>query len=271
MTIKELNGALEVCRQIQKKQEVMSTFDEDFYWEEMHKEEKAGNRFLDITDDLLKYEKDNVIETLSATDSEGNPRHTKRMSVFKIVLLILACGSIAFLLEGCKINAFFRGALTPVIFLLILTIFEIPSFFLKEARPTAARRLQKMGYAAAAIGMFIYIIGFFGVTIQQMIHNARQDIESLAALAVGFGITAWGFIYHILELRLIFDRRHVTGINGFYAVVIGGLMSGYMLLPYSKEACISYALLLIMIYQLIDHFVEKKEYPEEERFQKPGA
>ena len=42
MTIKELNGALEVCRQIQKKQEVMSTFDEDFYWEEMHKEEKAG-------------------------------------------------------------------------------------------------------------------------------------------------------------------------------------------------------------------------------------
>ena len=48
-------------------------------------------------------------------------------------------------------------------------------------------------------------------------------------------------------------------------------MSGYMLLPYLKEACISYALLLIMIYQLIDHFVEKKEYPEEERFQKPGA
>lgn len=269
--IKELNGALEICRQIQKRKEVMSTFDENFYWEEVHKEEKAGNRFLDITGDLLKYEKDDVIETLSATDSEGNPRHTKGMSIFKTILLILACGSIAFLLESYKINAFFKGAFTPVIFLLILTVFEIPSFFLKEARPIAARWLQKTGYAAATIGMFIYIIGFFGLTIQQLIHDARQDIENLATIAVGFGITVWGFIYHILELRLIFDRRHVTGINGFYAVVVGGLLSGYMMFSYSKEACISYVLLLIIIYQLIDHFVEKKEYTKEERFQKPGA
>lgn len=269
--IKELNGALEICRQIQKREEVMATFDENFYWEEIHKEETAGNRFLDITGDLLNYEKDDVIETLSATDSEGNPRHTKGMTIFKTILLILACGSIAFLLEGYKINAFFKGAFTPVIFLLILTVFEIPSFFLKEAHPTAAKWLQKIGYTAATIGMFIYIIGFFGLTIHQMIHDARQDIENLVAIVVGFGITVWGFIYHVLELRLIFDRRHVTGVNGFYVVVVGGLLSGYLLFSYSKEACISYVLLLIIIYQLIDHFVEKKEYTEEERFQKPGV
>lgn len=269
--IKELNGALEVCRQIQKRKEVMSTFDENYYWEEIHKEEKAGNRFLDITGDFLKYEKSDVIETLSVTDSAGNPRHTKGMSVLKTVLLILACGSIAFLLENYRITAFFKGAFTPVVFLLILTVFEIPSFSLKGTRPAAARWLQKIGYAAATIGMFIYIIGFFGLTIQQLVCDARENLENLANIAVGFGITAWGFIYHVLELRLFFDRRHVTGINGFYAVVIGGLMSGYTLLSYSKEACISYVLLLIIIYQLIDHFVEKKEYPEDERFQKPGA
>lgn len=269
--LKELNGALEICRQIQKRAEVMSTFDENFYWEEIHKEEKAGNRFLDITSDFLKYEKDDVIETLSVTDSEGNPRHTKGMSIFKTILLILACGSIAFLLENYKMGAFFKGAFTPIIFLLVLTVFEIPSFSLKETQPAAAKRLQKIGYAAATIGMFIYIIGFFGITIQQLFCDARENLENLANIAIGFGITIWGFIYHVLELRLIFDRRHVTGINGFYAVVIGGLLSGYMLLSYSKEACISYVLLLIIIYQLIDHFVEKKEYPAEERFQKPGA
>ncbi len=269
--IEELNGSLEICKQIQKRNEVMSTFDEQFYWEEIHKEEKAGHRFLDITGDLLKYEKDDVIETLSVTDSEGNPRHTRKMSILKTILLILACGSIAFLLENYRIPAFFKGAFTPVIFLLILTVFEIPSFFLKETRPAAAKWLQKAGYAAATVGMFVYIIGFFGLTIEQLVHDARESAENLATAVVGFGITAWGYIYHILELRLIFDRRHVTGVNGFYAVVIGGLLSGYMLLSYSKEACISYVLLLIIIYQLIDHFVEKKEYTEEERFKKPGA
>ncbi|HCT90825.1 MAG TPA: hypothetical protein DF613_05525 [Lachnospiraceae bacterium] len=269
--IEELNGALEVCKEIEKKKEVMSTFDEQFYWDEIHREEKAGQRFLDITGDLIKYEKDDVMETLSATDSEGNPRHSKRTSVLKTVLLILACGGIAFLLENYRIKAFFMGALTPLIFLLILTVFECFSFFLKDIRPTGAKWMQKIGYAAAAIGMFAYITGFFGLTIRQLICDAKENIETLTMAAVGFGITAWGFVYHIFEIRLIFDRRHVTGVNSFYVIVVGGLISGYMLLSYSKEACISYILLLIMIYQLIEHFIERKEYPEEERFKKPGA
>lgn len=269
--IEELNGALEICRQIQKRKEVLSTFDEQFYWEEIHREEKAGYRFLDITGDLIKYEKEDITKTLTATDSAGNLRHSRRMSIFKTVLLVLACGTIAFLLEGYRITAFLKGAFTPILFLLILTIFEIPSFFLKEKHPSAAKYLQKIGYVLATLGMFVYIIGFFGLTINQLIHDIRTNIEYLPTVLIGFGITLWGFIYHILELRLIFDRRHVTGINGFLAIVTGGLISGYLLLTYSKEACISYTILLIMIYQLIDHFIERKEYPEEERFKKPGA
>lgn len=269
--IEELNGSLEICRQIQKKKEVMASFDEQFYWNEIYKKEKAGHRFLDITGDLLKYEKGDVIDTLSVTDSEGHPRHSRAMSILKMILLILDCGCIAFLLENYRMTAFLKGALTPVIFLLILTVFEIPSFFSKETRPAAAKMLQKIGYFAATIGMFLYIIGFFGLTIHQLVLDVRESTETLMTAIIGFGITIWGFIYHILELRLIFDRRHVTGVNGFYVIVVGALLSGYMLLSYSKEACISYVLLLITIYQLIEHFVERKEYSEEERFKKPGA
>ena len=269
--IEELNGALEICRQIQKRKEVLSTFDEQFYWEEIHREEKAGYRFLDITGDLIKYEKEDITQTLTATDSAGNLRHSRRTSIFKTVLLVLACGTIAFLLEGYRITAFLKGAFTPILFLLILTVFEIPSFFLKEKHPSAAKYLQKIGYVLATLGMFVYITGFFRLTIEQLILDVKEDIGFLPYILVTFGITAWGYIYHILELRLIFDRRHVTGVNGFFVIVSGGVVSCSILFSYSKEVCISYALLLIIIYQLIDHFVERKEYPEEERFKKPGA
>lgn len=269
--IEELNGSLEICRQMQKRNEMMSTFDEQFYWEEIHKEESAGHRFLDITGDLLKYEKEDVMETLSAKDSKGNPRHSRKLTVLKTILLILSCGCIAFLMENYRIVSFFKGAFTPVVFLLVLTIFEIPSFFLKGTQPTTAKWLQKIGYIAAAIAMFLYIIGFFGIAIEHMIYDAKENLENLAVIAIGFGITLWGFIYHILELRLIFDRRHVTGVSSFYVIVMGGMLSSYTLYSYSKEACISYVIFLVIIYQLIDHFVEKKEYPEEERFKKPGA
>lgn len=269
--IEELNGALEICRRIQKKQEILATFDEQFYWEEIHREERAGYRFLDITGDLIQYEKDDITQTLTATDSEGNPRHSRRMSIFKTILLILACGIIVFLLEDYKAFSFLKGAFTPVLFLVILTLFEIPSFFLKERKPVAAKYLQKTGYLFAVFGMFAYITGFFGHTAGQLIHDIKTDFEYLPMVLTAFGITLWGFIYHILELRLIFDRRHVTGVNGFLVIVVGGLISTGLLLSYSKEAGISYIILLIIIYQLIDHFIERKEYPEEERFKKPGA
>lgn len=249
----------------------MSTFDEQFYWETIHREEKAGHRFLDITSDLLKYEKEDISRTLSPKDSNGNQRHSRNMTVFKTVLLVIACGVIAFLLEDYRKISFLKGAFTPVLFLLILTVFQFPSFLYKNSHPAAAKWLRKIGYVTATLGMFLYIISFFGPAFGRLIRNAMKSIENLTTMSLGFGITIWGYIYHILELRLIFDRRHVTGINGFLVIVIGGIISTGLLFSYSKEACVSYLLLLIIIYQLIDHFVERKEYPEEERFKKPGA
>ncbi len=269
--IQELNGALEICRQIYKRKEELETFDEQFYWEEIHREEKRGFRFMDITSDLLKYEKEDIIETLSVTDSEGNYRYSKKRYILKGISLILACGCIVWLLEDYRVTAFLKGAFTPMLFLLILTIFEIPSFLLKEKQPNIEKQIHKLGYAVATVGIFVYIITFFGPSIRNLVIEAKESIEYLTGVVVGFGITVWGFIYHILERRLIFDRRHVTGVDGFYVVVFGGLISGSMLLSYSKEACISYVIFLIIIYQSIDYFIEEKEYPEEERFKKPGV
>lgn len=194
----------------------------------------------------------------------------KKENIFNTVLLILACGGIGFLMKGYRITGFLEGAFTPVLFFLIVTVFQIPSYFVREKDPGAAKWLRRIGYITATIGMFIYIIGFFIPDVIRLITETPEDLEPVFSV-IGFGLTAWGYVYHILERCLIFDRRHVTGISGFTALCFGVAMSAASLLPFSKELCISYVLLLIIIYQLIDHFIEEKEYPEDDRFKKPGA
>lgn len=56
--LEELNGALALCRRLEQQQVELDTFDQDYYWEEMHREEQAGGGFLDICKDYLAFEKD---------------------------------------------------------------------------------------------------------------------------------------------------------------------------------------------------------------------
>lgn len=266
----ELGGAVEVCRQIQKRHEAIETFDEQFYWTEIHRKEKAGNRFMDITSDFIKYEKEDVIETLTAKDSAGNPRHTRGMTTLKTVLLIIACGIIGFLMNDYDITGIMKGAFTPVLFLLIVTIFQIPAYFTKEKSPGTAKYIRRIGYVAATVGMFAYLIQFIVPDILGLIMK-YQDAEILPYAGIGLIITIWGYVYHILERRLIFDRRHVTGINGFTVICFSGGITAIAVCSCSPQIGVSYGLLLIIIYQLIDHFVEEKQYSEEERFKKPDV
>ncbi|MCD8009782.1 MAG: MerR family transcriptional regulator [Lachnospiraceae bacterium] len=55
--LEELNGALTMCRRLEQKKVELDTFDQDYYWEEMHREERAGGGFLDICKDYVDFEK----------------------------------------------------------------------------------------------------------------------------------------------------------------------------------------------------------------------
>lgn len=267
--IEELNGAMELCRRIREKEENLETFDEEVYWEEIHKEETSGRRFLDIAGDFIKYEKEEVTAKLRVEEGENQFRYSKRNVSVKAIVLILVCGVMVCILENFRAVSFGKGIFAPILFLLILTIFEIPAFLCKDKSPKVEKWLGTIGFIIALFGMVSYILAFFGNIWRELFIEAMGNMEFLIQILVGFGITLWGFVYYVLERRLIFDRRHVTGVNGFVVVVAGGLISAGCLYMYSIEACVSYILLLIIIYQTITHFVEEKQYSEEEIFKWP--
>ena len=54
----------------------------------------------------------------------------------------------------------FRGIFAPILFIMLLTIFEIPAFFLREKLSPSKKWFRKIGYVVAAIGLIIYIVSF---------------------------------------------------------------------------------------------------------------
>ena len=264
--IRELNGSLEICRKIKKENAEFETFDENYYWQKIIQSETSGKRYLDISKDFLTYEKNDITETLHLKSLEKNGQ--RKINV-KIVFIFGGCMLMSGLLENFRGTSIVKGIFAPILFIMLLTIFEIPAFFLKEKHSSAEKWFRKIGYMIAAIGLIIYIVSFWGNIWRDLLLRSKAEISILYNMIACAAFLTWGFIYDILERRRIFDRRHVTGVNSFYVLTFGGLASGLFIGMYSKPACVSFIVLLVIIYQVLYHFIEEKAYTEEEKFQKP--
>lgn len=267
--ISELNGVLDICRIIRKRQENLDSFDENFYWREIDREEKEGSGFLDITSDFLQYEKEDIEEALRARDEEGEFRHSRKNVGIKVIALTILCGCMSGVLENFRRSAILKGAFTPVIFVVLLTLFEVPAYICRYKYPKGEKWLQRSGYVIAAIVMLLYMLGFFASVAEELFAGTGQDVSMILPFILGIGFVIWGFIYHILGRRLIFDRRHVTGVSGFYSIVVGGLLTGGVVYTRSVSACVGIVLFILILYQMLNHFVEEKQYSQEERYKKP--
>ena len=91
---------------------------------------------------------------------------------------------------------------------------------------------------------------------------------------IGFGIgifvALFGFIWTVLERKLIVSRKHVTGVSGFTSSMVGAVMIAGSVYAMTEEI-LYFALslaVIILAYATICHFVPKKEYPPEERYTK---
>lgn len=143
--INELNGAIKVCRQIQSRQEQMENFDEQFYWDEICREEKAGNRFLDIARDAVHYEKKMIFEYFNIADNEGNLLYGKKESVFRALGVCVFIGSFNFFLCERQVSDFFEGFLLPISWIVVYTGFGLPLYFLGKKYPKTAKIIRRIG------------------------------------------------------------------------------------------------------------------------------
>ncbi|MCD7886599.1 MAG: MerR family transcriptional regulator [Clostridiales bacterium] len=164
--LEELTGALTLCRRLEQQQVELDTFDQDYYWEEMHREEQAGNPFLDVCKDYLAFEKDVFNHVFwDGTDmAEGFGWTGWKAIVYPLllVLIILAVVGLAFvLLMG---DTFLEGFLMPLKVFLVASILFLPEFLLRKRFPKAAQ-LWRKGVLALAVVVCVLAAVFLAVML----------------------------------------------------------------------------------------------------------
>ncbi|MBQ2800523.1 MAG: MerR family transcriptional regulator [Lachnospiraceae bacterium] len=159
--IKELEGALRISKEMQSKGEEITTFDEDYYLEEIGREEKAGNKFLDITSDILKYEKKVIFEQFDIADNTGNLRYGKVEAFFKSLVLCICMGITMYLIQDRKVENFIYGFTLPFVYIISHSIVGLPLHFFGKKYPKAAERIRKTGLNVCVIIVIaLAILGF---------------------------------------------------------------------------------------------------------------
>ena len=147
----ELNGAMKICKKMQSRQENFDSFNEDFYWEEIHKQEQAGNKFLEIISDSMEYEKGFVYTYFDLLDDEGNVRFHGKELIFRILEVFFVSGIMYYIFDGLfagewHIENLFFGIRNFLIILAVFSIYGLPWYFLKKKCPEIAREYGKLGY-----------------------------------------------------------------------------------------------------------------------------
>jgi len=156
--MKELEGALRVSKLMKDKEKDSDGFDEEYYWEEIHAEEAKGNRFLDIMNDMLQYEKHVVLKQFDLINDKGQMIYSVKESVLKAFVTCLAVGVVWFFLEGMKWESFVEGFFWPFTCIVVFSIAGLPLHFLGKKHPEAADKLKKIGKKICIAIGFLFII-----------------------------------------------------------------------------------------------------------------
>lgn len=102
-------------------------------------------------------------------------------------------------------------------------------------------------------------------------------------------MAVWGFVMQICERRLIFDRRHVTGVSSFNLQCVTVLLGYFWFNSYAEIIQEKYTAavfssadtlkavgiaiwfaILMAVRLLICFIVKEKDISEEDRYKKPG-
>ena len=153
----ELNGAIELSKTIQKAGVGIAEFDENFYWEEINREEERGSRFMDIAKDIGHYQKSVFLEQFGLADCEGNLRCSMKEAVLAVVGVSLIWGGMRWLLTDRTLYQFLCVLVTPFLVVVVLVIFGYPVHCLAKKFPRIAR-YEKPIVFGVAIAVAIVVV-----------------------------------------------------------------------------------------------------------------
>ena len=158
--VKSLEGAIRVCKRMQSNQENMRSLDAMYYWEQISNEEKSGNRFVEIANDVIEFEKNVILKEFQLVNEEGQLIYGKRQSFLQALTMCIAVGLLYFFLEGMKWRAFLQGFFWPFICIFISSILGLPLHFLGKKYPKVARGIRNLGKVFCVLFLIAVIILF---------------------------------------------------------------------------------------------------------------
>ncbi len=157
--VKELHGAIRICKQLQGDQVEINTFDTDFYWDEIHQEELQGSRFMDIAGDVIQHEKKLVWKYFDLSDEEGNLLYNVKESVLRVLGLCVFMGLVDMALyREWKMAYFMEGFSYPFTLVLIYSAVELPLYLLSKRHANLVAAIRKTG-------KWICIVLFLGIAL----------------------------------------------------------------------------------------------------------
>lgn len=149
--VSELNGAIKICKQMQSRHEDFESFNEDFYWEEIYQQEKQGDKFIQIINDSIGYEKYIFYKYFELLDEDGNMYYGKKELIHRVLKSFLVAGGIWFLFDGLftgewGLDGFFKGLMQPIIVLIVWSLFGLPWYLIKKKYPQIGVIVDKVIY-----------------------------------------------------------------------------------------------------------------------------
>lgn len=153
----ELNGAIALSKTIQQSAADIASFDENYYFAEIGREEQRGSRFMDIAKDIAQYQKSAVLDYFGIADTEGNLAVSAKRAVFTVIGACLLWGFTRWLIIERTLGSFCTGFVTPLLTAVLLAIVGYPFHCICRRHPKLAK-LEKWIILAVAIFICIVVI-----------------------------------------------------------------------------------------------------------------
>jgi len=163
--IKELEGAINVCKIMQNRNEEVAALDTTLYWNEIEEQEKAGFKFKEILNDVIDFEKGVILKEFQLANNHGDLLFdgSFKTGFLRAAGFCILCGFVWYFLEGRNrtFHNFLEGFFWPFVCIFFASVLGLPVHFIEKKNPALAKEIRKFGEKLAIIVTIILLTTAF--------------------------------------------------------------------------------------------------------------
>ena len=162
--IDEMNGAVEVCKEMQDKKTELKDFQYEHFWNMINNRENNGEKFNDIFKDYFTFEKHLFFSTFFFKYDEYKEKYGVKGIVLMLILICLTSGLTSVFWQ----NSFWQGFIAPIFIFVVSTLLFAPIYYYGK------HNLKIAGIIMFAI--FLLMILFFSAIVLLLIYAGINTI-----------------------------------------------------------------------------------------------